>query len=205
MEASKKRHDRCPDGVPVEDWNAFLERYLVDGFPGGFTFLTFAVTERNYTIGEALLKRGEPVNCPDCKGGFPLGRAVALDDPVMVRLLCRNGANLHGKHNPLWRVCSGNMVDLLVELGADPRECNAEGYTALHYIDFEIGDELLSAFIRHGADVNALTHNGTTPLWEAHAWHFSEEAIAMLKRWGARLPEELENKNDRDYGQDDES
>ena len=129
-----------------------------------------------------------------------------------VRMLIEAGAsvNIENDWQPLAvAAASGNLqlVQMLLEAGADVRETCAMGYTALHssvgadaYYDWFKGPEgarhIRSAFdcaaalLGAGADANAPTHRGTTPLLlvaRVVPSHLSTRLYAVLLRGGAIL------------------
>jgi ankyrin repeat protein len=173
----------------------FWQAYYKHGLPDRHSPLTFAVADRDYVMVEQLVRDGHGVNATNQRDGYPLLYAVKNDDLKMVRLLHNLGASMTGERNPLVWADTGTMVELLIELGANPNQRDKHGCTPLHYNSFENPIDVIWAFVKHGADVNALSNNGTTPLWEAEAWHLSEEAIAVLKGYGAKLPKELEERS----------
>lgn len=75
-------------GVPLE-----TEGYHNNGSGARQSLLHEAVDCQKYEIAEMLLKRGAPVNILNEVCALPLVKAVENDDPAMVRLLLRYGAD----------------------------------------------------------------------------------------------------------------
>ena len=88
--------------------------------------------------------------------------------------LTGSGADVNGvnkvKHTPLMIAAKRghlNALTLLIKHGAHDVDLqDSDGYTALHYAVYssDISCEILSCLIGIGADVNARTNNGVTPL-----------------------------------------
>ncbi|MBB6048567.1 ankyrin repeat domain-containing protein [Armatimonas rosea] len=174
--------------VISSSFNEFMKTVRKEG--DKYTWMTFAVSRRDRTIVERLLQEriiGD-VNQWDWHGRFPITVAVENDDLDMVRLLHHWGASISGQRNPLWRARSAVMVDLLVELGADPNG-KTEGLAPLHNAIYEDNfTEVIEALIKHGADINVKTEYDSTPLWEAIAHYASGDVVACLLDHGAEIP-----------------
>ena len=102
-----------------------------------------AVLRRDSARVERLVAAGHPVGGPDMNGQTPLHWAVlrVAQDTVFRR-----------------------HVRQLIRLGADPNARNGIGYTTLHLVPDSATAELL---IARGAEVDARSKNGKTPLWVA--------------------------------------
>jgi ankyrin repeat protein len=59
---------------------------------------------------------------------------------------------------------SANMVQLLIDRGADVKKKDNTGQTALHSVAYLSGLDRIAILLEHGADINALDNNGITPL-----------------------------------------
>ncbi len=99
-----------------------------------------------------------------------------VDNPVVLRMLLEHGCSASAPcctdgRTPLMlavaRQCP-ESVQLLLEKGADVNARNAQGRTALHYIEWqwpiEKSLQIARMLLEHGADVNARDAQGRTPL-----------------------------------------
>jgi ankyrin repeat protein len=77
------------------------------------------------------------------------------------------------------------VAALLLGVGADANDPNADGYTALHSAAFWGRPEIAKLLIERGADVNARAKNGLTPLHEAVRLR-SVEVARLLVASGAK-------------------
>ena len=113
----------------------------------------------------------------------------------ILRCLIENGADVNGvnkvKHTPLMIAAIRghiNALTLLIKHGADVDLQDSDGYKALHFAVYgsDISSEILSCLIGIGADVNARTNNGVTPLMiAAEEGHIN--AVTSLVKCGANV------------------
>jgi uncharacterized protein len=164
----------------------------------GFTALQRAVQQGHEPIVQLLLSRGASVTAQGPGGLHALHIAVMAQDLALARLLIAHGADR--EHAPSGAtpfhlaVSTGcaEMVDLLVEMGADPKaKVTGEaglGETALHMAVAAWHDELLPRLLRLGLDVNAqgLKPAGQSALHIA-AWYGYESAAKLLLEAGANV------------------
>ena len=81
-----------------------------------------------------------------------------------------------------------DVVDRLLQLGADPGAGNWMGSTPLHLVHgLDEGPELVTALVNAGADVNARTGGSQTPLHEAARSADDPAVIAALLSAGAEV------------------
>ncbi|KAJ6259128.1 LOW QUALITY PROTEIN: Tankyrase-1 [Drechslerella dactyloides] len=147
------------------------------------TPLHYAAAQGNMDNVRTLLVYGAEVNVYAELGRTPLYYAAMKSHPQIVALLLENGANAHGMRcleSPLHGVCSEKkehwdedrysravqIVDLLMEAGADPAAKDADGVTPLA--------------------VAAV--NDHAPLVKALLKHYKLEDIAAKGRWGTGDP-----------------
>ena len=106
-------------------------------------------------------------------GSTPLFVAAAYGHLDILKCLVENGADVnaatHDKSTPLMiasRYGHVNVVTFLIEHGANMDLKHKTGKTALHYVVYHNNDccDVLSCFIKNGADVNATTNDNSTPL-----------------------------------------
>ena len=113
----------------------------------------------------------------------------------ILRCLIENGADVNGvnkvKHTPLMIAAKRghiNALTLLIKHGADVDLQDSDGYKALHFAVYgsDISSEIFSCLIGIGADVNARTNNGVTPLMiAAEEGHIN--AVTSLVKCGANV------------------
>jgi hypothetical protein len=131
-----------------------------------------------------LIKNGADVNEQDDDGKTPLYYSTSFD---VVKLLIDNGANVkHKSHNhrtPLFYVFDSKIAQLYIDHDADINAKDSEGFTRLHYnflMDFtrrtvkntgqlyktysQRASDIMSLLIESGAEINARTIYGATPL-----------------------------------------
>lgn len=126
-----------------------------------------------------LLASGLDASVRDARGNTLLHNAVAhreLDERI--RLLAQSGVDVHALNSrgetalvvaaavPYSRSDQGDAALCLLELGADPNVVAADGIVALHELmsSGNHADRLVDQLVQRGADVNARTVRGNTPL-----------------------------------------
>ncbi len=117
---------------------------------------------RNRPLAAYLLKqRADPNHCM-----FAMAYA---DDPTSAKLLRRYGAALEETaegETPLIfaaRHRRAKFMEWMLREGADPNSRDRRGFTALHHaVRRRLPDTTLRAFKKHGADVLAAAHDGTS-------------------------------------------
>lgn len=165
----------------------------------GETALFLAVEFDN--IFEKLINAGANVNIPNNLGETPLHEVAANGTTKLGRLLLDNGANIEGQNHlqqtPLHLAAAhGNqeIASLLIERGANVNKRDIKSKTPLHYAVYgdiwrmELNDHLLTAeiLIHAGADLQAQTNAGETPLELAKHHVGYPELAALLIQYGAK-------------------
>lgn len=170
----------APTYVEISDW-------------GEMTPLQQAMVYEHRPMIELLVKHGSDINERSILGQSLLHRAMIKGDHEVIRWLIDLGADINARdemgETPLFEPASGGdreMITLLLQHGADPRLADTRGFTPLHRmrdccfggatIFVEKGDEAylverdpgsddaVDLLVKHGADVNARTKDGDTPL-----------------------------------------
>ena len=73
------------------------------------------------------------------------------------------------------------ILELLVTNGADINKQDDRGYSALHICAWENYPDCIPFLLNHGANVNAVTKSGETPLALAEANEHTESADLLRK------------------------
>lgn len=152
----------------------------------GKTTLHRASIEGREEVVKILLKNGADVNLPDNLGNLALHRAVSSK---VAELLLKygsnvNAANFSGKtalHNAA--KYSEDTVPILLKYGVNVNHRDKIGLTALHRATTEKAARLL---LDHGADPNARTNGGGTPLHFA-AQKMLVDVVSVLLEYGADI------------------
>lgn len=120
------------------------------------------------------------VNAPQPDGTTALHWAADADDPEVVELLIRAGADVKAANRygvtPLWLACiNGNaaLIEMLVKAGADANTVLPEGETVLMTAARTGKVEAVNVLLRYGADVSAKEgwRGQTALMWAAAEGH----------------------------------
>jgi uncharacterized protein len=151
-------------------------------------------------------------------GATPLMRAARSADTVVMRLLLEKGADpklatTDGNNALMFAAGVGfrdkytrgteaealEALKVMVGTGLDVRTANAKGETALHGAADRGADTIVQFLVERGADINAKSKRGYTPLDAAIGKGGiqlpvpHDTTIALLKKLGAREGEESKN------------
>ena len=137
----------------------------------------------------ALLLKGVDPNLADSRGRTALFTAVregsqrALDSLLVAPQLRIDAVNANGETPLMIAAIRGSLpaVQALVKRGA---AVNREGWTPLHYACSGPDNGVAAFLIAQGADLNARSDNGTTPLMMA-ARYGSGDLVPLLLKAGA--------------------
>ena len=162
------------------------------------TPLMIAAQKGHVSVATFLIEHGANVDLQDENGNTALHHTLYGSDVSCEILSCLtgSGADVNGvnkvKHTPLMIAAKRghlNALTLLIKHGAQDVDLqDSDGYTALHYAVYssDISCEILSCLIGIGADVNARTNNGVTPLMiAAEEGHIN--AVTSLVKCGANV------------------
>ncbi|XP_033618023.1 2-5A-dependent ribonuclease isoform X2 [Fukomys damarensis] len=138
------------------------------------------------------------------ENNYSLIYAVKNKDVNQIEQLLKIGANVNfqeeeGGWTPLHNAIQGgskDIVDLLLDYGADPHQRKNNGATSFIIAGIEGNVELLRLFLSKGADVNEYDSNGFTAFMEA-AEHGNVEALKFLYENGANVNLHRETKDDQ--------
>jgi uncharacterized protein len=174
------------------DHGADINACSGNGNSGGITCLTQAVVTNNLPVVQLLLSRGASVNAKDWRSKTALILACEKSYCTIAEALLAAGATatnqlllhavLRGKHSADAKL---ELLRLLLQLGADVNEVDAEGATPLiQCMKLQAGCRIASALLEAGADVNAAQSGGDD--WQMTALHHavtidSPDAVDMLK------------------------
>lgn len=136
-----------------------------------------AYYKNNKAMSLLIQNRGDP-NIPDKRGLFSLNYAVLIGDVKIMESVLRSGAKVNEpdlKHNtPLVYACCGykvessiinpEVVELLLQNGADPHILNKRGVSPLHYASRTGNAEVVNLLLKHDAKVDLKTLALNTPL-----------------------------------------
>jgi len=147
-----------------------------------------------------LISKGADVNLKDSEGKTALlwASSNSLEN---AKILISNGAKVNAAANygmtPFIQATLGvssgkvpiEMCELLrkngVNINASLSRQSAMGWTALHYAAANGDAELVKYLIKHGANVNKATGEGSTPLFLAKLGEY-DDIIKILKNAGAK-------------------
>ena len=132
----------------------------IDSVSENFTPLSIAIAYSNRDVVMHLLKKGANPNIRDFYG-LPVGLAVVFPDTSVTHLLIRKTAKID--------------------------DLDVDGLTALAWALYNEHDqpEVIQDLINHGADVNIVFKNGSTPL----TWALQKgntKSVEVLKKAGAK-------------------
>jgi ankyrin repeat protein len=158
-------------------------------FAGSYDDFFIAVHNDNASQISALVQRGFDVNTRDPKGQPALTIALKEKSPKAVKALLDSpgvdiDATNQADETPLMiAALKGDLVGAgaLIERGA---KVNRAGWTPLHYAASGPDPKLVALLLDHGADINAPSPNGSTPLMMA-AQYGSEDSVNLLLQRGA--------------------
>ena len=139
-----------------------------------------------------LLKRGaDPNKERGYSGSTPLHLAITEDKLDLVKKLLKKGSHLEIKddygYTPLLEAvnygASEEVIDLLLEHGADVNAVTEDKKTALHFAAQNDDEDMVRKMIEKGLFLDAEDKDGWTPLHEA-AYYGSEDAAQILTEKG---------------------
>ena len=136
---------------------------------------------------------GIDVNAKDWDGKTPLDYAITTEHLKTADLLRKHGGKSGAEDSIRIASMFGNIEAIKKHLdsGADVNVKNDEdGRTPLHYAVYKGHKEIVELLIANGADVNAKSEDGYTPLDVAIHLNGTENAD-LLRKHGGKSGEEL--------------
>jgi ankyrin repeat protein len=150
-----------------------------------------AITAGNLAIASALLDHGSNLHDTGYRETSALHIAAKHNHCHLIPWLLGKGLPLHSEdesgHSPLNSAVIGNCTEaarLLLELGANPRECSRNGFSLIHDVRFSPDLAMLKLLLDAGADINAVSGGGSWPLHSA-CERGNAAAVAFLLNAGA--------------------
>lgn len=151
--------------------------------------LTLAAENDNVRAMTTLLVRGVDPNGRDSRGRSALEAALressgrALDNLLALPNLDVNATNASDE-TPLMLAALLGQLDAVKKLFARGAQVNKPGWTPLHYACSGPDDGVIAWLLAHGAEINARSPNGSTPLMMA-ARYGALDAPGVLLAGGA--------------------
>ncbi|PGH35473.1 hypothetical protein GX50_01688 [[Emmonsia] crescens] len=200
--------------MPCEENDSMLLLLLERGadidsmFVTGATPLCVAVSQPDTLLAQLLIANGANVNFANDDGNTILHEASTGCNEEVTRSLVAKGANVHSKniigHTPLHEAARGRLVHQLwtdikpSNCGPipDPQhcrtqcrrvllKCGADDGAADPY-DVDVRGEVVRILIENGADIEAKTDEGATPLLFGALYHAKAKVLRVLVENGAR-------------------
>ena len=75
--------------------------------------------------------------------------------------------------------CSAELVEILIEAGADVNAVNSDRYSPLHYASYE-NPAVVPVLLEAGAKVNVLDKNQRSPLFYAAGYKHEASVVALM-------------------------
>jgi len=138
-------------------------------------------------VAEALLSRGTAVNEPDGRGDTPLALAMRRREEALVKLLVDRGGHRLDEMGPnaraalnsaIWANDATRVERLIATMDLNSSDRN--GYTALHNAVQHGRKDVVVLLVGKGADIQARTHLGESPLDVAATYDNAEAAEVLL-------------------------
>ncbi|XP_005102534.2 E3 ubiquitin-protein ligase MIB1 [Aplysia californica] len=161
------------DGVKVDE---ILQRPEsdVNGVFAGHTALQAASQNGHIEVIKVLIKHDVNMEVEDKDGDRAVHHAAFGDEPAVIELLHRGGADLNARNKrrqtPLHiGVNKGHIgvVRSLLDLGSHPSLQDSEGDTALHDAISKKRDDMIALLLEHTADITITNNNGFNALHHA--------------------------------------
>lgn len=125
---------------------------------------------------QVLIKNGSDLNSVDWFGNSILSNII-LSIPSVNGPFAGEQTHEEGLENRNIKVY---LLEYLLNIGANPNQKDKKGRTALHVATLSRNPDVVELLIRYGADVNAVSNTGSTPLYyfcHQGEWDEAEEPI----------------------------
>ena len=161
------------------------------------TLLMCALFGQQTAIMEFLISKGANINLQDGEGKTALHRATDKGKVEIVRMLFDKGADVNIRDyygcTPLNFLAGRLDMEVFKMIIAKGVDVNAkgglrmgdEGWTALHQVCWAGNKAKAEVLIAHGADINAKSRNGVTPMSVAKA-RGQDQIVELLRKHGAK-------------------
>ena len=153
------------------DRGADIDEHGDWNFNGDTPLMTAAPLSDGVGKVEILMAAGAKLDGRNKDQMSALDIAVEFDNVPMVRLIAERITNINTQDAEGWTalhyVESVDVVDILVSAGASVDSTSNDGHTPLHHVSGRGLVDTVSALLRHGAKYDAASKNGNTPLHEA--------------------------------------
>jgi uncharacterized protein len=190
----------APDGATALAWAVFLdqqdmaEKLIARGAKintandYGETPLTLALANGNARLSEELLKGGADPKATRWNGETTLMIAAGAGSVPEVRMLIDRGVDVNGSEPKrlqnalMWAASEGHaeVVDLLIQKGANVSAASKGGFTALVFGTLKNDAPTVQRLIKAGADPNYALSDKTRILTAAAANRCYSAAVALL-------------------------
>jgi len=164
-------------------------------YGGSITLTAACALGRLDLVGEIVAIKPSEMNAGDYG---PLTQAVSSGYPRIVELLLKHDVELNSPWYASNYMCYAfrfsnlEMVQLLLDHGANPNLTNWLGISYLHLVALQGNIELARLLINYGADINAVDHEYcTTPLGWASKYGQAEMVTFLLKQGAKKVLEDV--------------
>jgi ankyrin repeat protein len=159
----------------------------------GRTPLAWAAARGDIRVVTSLFQHDANPNIIDMQLSGPLSNAAARGHTICVRLLTRRWSRGWSKLPPGMKKgsplivtarCATDVVPLksLLDFGADPDSGGVGGITALIHVARTDNSSFTVLLVESGADINAASKTGSTPLTTA-VTHNSQSILRLILEW----------------------
>lgn len=179
---------------------ADINRQSENGYTSLMWASTYSQTPEYAEVAKFLIAAGADVNICAIDGTTAILDAAESSEEI-TRLLLEKGADINACRNDgrgiftscIFGILMGNtdigLADFILSKGIDVNEAatsgDVEGWAGIHYAVSNGNEELVRFLVEKGADFNAETKEGLTPLFLAESNDYSGIA-EILKKAGAK-------------------